>query len=577
MIASRKALIIVAAFVLMAIGMPWGGNVPAAFAQISVTAADPPTGEQGTLNLSVIIKGKGFKNGAKANWYKTGTTDPSGVNVKSTQYVSSTQLVATIDIADTAALAAFDIQVANTDGRTGKGTELFSVTAKKIDPCTLPDPVVTPSSRISYFPGLTGYLDGNFGGGAGRVIGARGLMVGLMDGKSPVALQPVGGRTAIVVAGKIHDSCISNSGSSWTVLRYLDDGSPDPSFGAGGVATAGLPAGSSFNYAVNSLAIQSDNKIVVVGHAPGYKSLSAPTVVRLNVDGSPDVGFGILGVVTLPGFGRTASGTLNAVAIQTDGRIVVGGSKGVQTYVVRLNPNGSIDSSFNAPPDLSPYLFSVRIQRVGSEDRVVAAGATIKAGGGHRATLWRFRASGAADTSFGDGGKVVISFHGDLNDSYDDWLTDLAIDSANRIVTAGYSYPPSSSSGEPRLALARVAESGDLDPDFGTGGTTIASAGFPHSIGSAIAIQASGHILVAGDSVSPDSWVPGLWRFNPDGTPDVMFGQDGWVPETITSGKRVASWAGIALQPDGQIVCVGHMDMSASPGVWYPILARFWQ
>jgi hypothetical protein len=61
MTASRKALIIVAAFVLMALGLPWGGNVPAAFAQISVTAADPPSGEQGTLNLSVTLKGKGFK------------------------------------------------------------------------------------------------------------------------------------------------------------------------------------------------------------------------------------------------------------------------------------------------------------------------------------------------------------------------------------------------------------------------------------------------------------------------------------------------------------------------------------
>jgi hypothetical protein len=144
MIASRKALIIVAAFVLIALGLPWGGVVPTASAQtLAVSSADPNTGEQGTLNLSVIIKGKGFKNGAKAKFYKTGTTDPAGVNVKSTQYVSSTQLVATIDIADTAALAAFDIQVMNTDGRTGKGTELFSVLAKKIDPCAVPDPVAT--------------------------------------------------------------------------------------------------------------------------------------------------------------------------------------------------------------------------------------------------------------------------------------------------------------------------------------------------------------------------------------------------------------------------------------------------
>ena len=99
-------------------------------AQISVTAADPPAGEQGTLNLTVKITGKGFKNGAKAKFFKTSTTDPAGVDVKSTQFVSSTQLIALVDIADAAALSLFDIQVANTDGRTGKGTELFSVVQK---------------------------------------------------------------------------------------------------------------------------------------------------------------------------------------------------------------------------------------------------------------------------------------------------------------------------------------------------------------------------------------------------------------------------------------------------------------
>jgi hypothetical protein len=131
MIATRKVIIVIAAFVLMALGLPWGGTVPATFAQtISVTAADPPMGEQGTLNLNVLIKGKGFKNNAKAKFYKTGTTDPAGINVKSTQFMSSTELVATIDIADAAALSPFDIVVQNADGRTGKGTELFSVVEK---------------------------------------------------------------------------------------------------------------------------------------------------------------------------------------------------------------------------------------------------------------------------------------------------------------------------------------------------------------------------------------------------------------------------------------------------------------
>ena len=127
---SRRALIVVAVLFGVMFGLPGVGAVREAAAQIAVTAADPPIGEQGTINLNVLIKGKGFKNGAKAMFFKTRTTDPAGVNVKSTQFVSSSQLIANIDIADAAALSLFDIQVANTDGRTGKGTELFSVVQK---------------------------------------------------------------------------------------------------------------------------------------------------------------------------------------------------------------------------------------------------------------------------------------------------------------------------------------------------------------------------------------------------------------------------------------------------------------
>jgi hypothetical protein len=119
----------VAALVAIAFVLFFGGAVRTASAQtISVTSANPPSGEQGALSLSVTIAGKGFKNGAKAKFLRSGTTDPAGINVQSTQYVSATQLIATIKIAADAALSLFDIEVANADGRTGKGTELFKVT-----------------------------------------------------------------------------------------------------------------------------------------------------------------------------------------------------------------------------------------------------------------------------------------------------------------------------------------------------------------------------------------------------------------------------------------------------------------
>lgn len=104
-----------------------GFAVPAATAQINVTAANPNAAAQGTTNLDVIVSGSGFRKGAKAQWFVTGTTNPGGVTVNSTTFNSSGQLTANITVSTTAVTGNFDIQVTNTDGRTGKGSELFAV------------------------------------------------------------------------------------------------------------------------------------------------------------------------------------------------------------------------------------------------------------------------------------------------------------------------------------------------------------------------------------------------------------------------------------------------------------------
>ena len=106
-------------------------TAPAALAQeVQVTSADPPAAAQGTINLNVTIKGKGFKNGALAKFFVTGTADPGGVRVNSTAFISGSELRANIDVADAATIAKFDIVVLNSNGRSGKGTELFAVLEK---------------------------------------------------------------------------------------------------------------------------------------------------------------------------------------------------------------------------------------------------------------------------------------------------------------------------------------------------------------------------------------------------------------------------------------------------------------
>jgi len=98
--------------------------------QISVTSAMPSDATQGTINLDVTVGGKGFKNGAIAQWFISGTTNPGGVAVNSTAFVNSNTLKANITVSGTAYVGGFDIVVKNPDGRSGKGTELFAVQSK---------------------------------------------------------------------------------------------------------------------------------------------------------------------------------------------------------------------------------------------------------------------------------------------------------------------------------------------------------------------------------------------------------------------------------------------------------------
>ncbi len=99
-------------------------------AQIQVNSANPSAAPQGTINLNVTISGNGFKKGAKAQWFVTGTTNPGGVTVNSTTFGGSSSLTANITVAADAVISGFDIVVANADGRTGKGTDKFAVTVK---------------------------------------------------------------------------------------------------------------------------------------------------------------------------------------------------------------------------------------------------------------------------------------------------------------------------------------------------------------------------------------------------------------------------------------------------------------
>ena len=128
--AGRKLWVALCALVLMTLG-----PVGVAWAQVRVTAADPASTSQGTTGLNVTISGSGFNASASVKFLVTGTTNPGGIEVTKVVVVNSKKLVATINAASDATVAQFDIEVSLSGDRKGKGTTLFSVSKKAVDPC----------------------------------------------------------------------------------------------------------------------------------------------------------------------------------------------------------------------------------------------------------------------------------------------------------------------------------------------------------------------------------------------------------------------------------------------------------
>jgi uncharacterized delta-60 repeat protein len=585
-IASRRIITVLVVLLGLGAGLLVSNKRATAQGQVQVTAADPASGAQGTINLNVKVTGKGFKNGAKAKWFLTGTTDTGGVTVNSTTFVSSTELNANITVSDTAVIGNFDIQVLNSDGRGGKGTELFAVTAKGGGQTVCPAPAPAPTGDTKCYSTSPGCLDLTFGGigfvhtDINQSSNAANAVVVQSDGK-------------IVVAG---GASTSSTSQDFAVIRYNVDGSLDTSFGDPDPVNPPLRRGYTVTVittgsdTANAMVLQPDGKIVVVGWANGVDTAA---IVRYNVNGTLDAGFGSGGVVLL-NFGKRLGAPARDVALQTDGKILIGGSAlasdGSATggfALARLLPNGSVDSGFGssgmvvANPSgargASAVGWSIAIQRVpaitGEERIVIGGNSSTSSSANSDWTLMRFKPNGATDTSFGTSGIVKTAFFG-----FGDTIHRVGIDSSNRIVGAGLTRIASSNCGGYVIdyAVARYAQDGSLDGSFAGGKQTVDIYGGMDQL-YGLAIQADNKIVAAGYAFSSDSTVKtfALVRFNVDGSRDASFGLlgNGVVTTNLYGFENYA--VAVALQPaDGKIVVAGSANFAAG-GPWDIVVARY--
>lgn len=277
----------------------------------------------------------------------------------------------------------------------------------------------------------------------------------------------------------------------------------------------GYLTGTGFNSNVTASAIQADGKCIVGGGFTSYNGTARNYIVRLNTDGTNDAALNI---------GTGFNNSVLALAIQSDGKIVAGGSftsfnGTTRNYIARINTNGSIDATFvPAGTGLNGYVDAIAIQ---ADGKIVAGGNFTTYNGTSSKYIVRLNANGTLDGTFtpGTGFNTLVRC--------------AAIQPDGKILAGG---DFASYNGTTRNAVARLNSDGSIDATFTSPLPSVTSI-------FALAVQPDGKIL-AGGYYAPNGYI---YRFSSTGITDGTF-----TPAVLNSSVQA-----IALQPDGRIVLGG--------------------
>lgn len=301
----------------------------------------------------------------------------------------------------------------------------------------------------------------------------------------------------------------------------------DPTFGSGGLVLTDFQYGGAPSSGANAMVVQPDGEILAAGYTSDLSGLKdMADVARYRPDGTLDSSFGNGGRVML---GPHALYVVDAIALQEingQQKIVLGVSTTFlhplrfRCSVIRLNPDGSLDTDHDADPSVA----------------------------------------------FGDEGIKVIRFARNSG-----FCPDLTVGTDGSIVGVVQAGSHRGDIGVFRLQ----AENGALDPSFGADGKmTLVSRGF--QVPNVVTLQPRAglpsRVLVGGLVSRPHGYDWAIWRITPDGHLERTFGHHGRVVTTMRDPQVQQSFdsiTGLAVTPDRAIVAVG--DYRAWPsGANYP-------
>ncbi|UTW63802.1 T9SS type A sorting domain-containing protein [bacterium SCSIO 12741] len=190
----------------------------------------------------------------------------------------------------------------------------------------------------------------------------------------------------------------------FTLAQYNLDGTPDLSFGNGGVVNTDLSSarGQAGNDNLKALALQADGKILACGQKAG----DSLALVRYLRNGDVDSTFGINGVADIE-----QEGIFNSVTVQYDGKIIAAGRSGANDIiVVRFDPSGSLDTDFGQAGVVETSLTLDRDEAhevaVQSDKKIVVCG-RVQMNLEYHLALIRYDIYGQVDSTFGTNGITI--------------------------------------------------------------------------------------------------------------------------------------------------------------------------
>ena len=308
-----------------------------------------------------------------------------------------------------------------------------------------------------------------------------------------------------------------------------------------GSLNTGFNPGSGANNNVNTSAVQADGKIIIGGSFTSFNGTARNNIARLNSNGSLDTSFNSA---------MGANNSISITAVQPDGRVIIGGNftsyNGVvRNRIARVNPDGSLDVSFNPGSGANNYVSSFFIQPDG---RIMIGGSFTSFNGTSRNCIARLNADGSLDTSFNPGSGansyVVVTEQPD-----------------GKIVIGGNF---TTFNGTARNHIARLNADGSLDSSFNPGSGT-------NNTVSSVAVQADGKIVIGGGFTSINGTARNyIARLNADGSLDTTFnpgsGANGYVYTLALQADRKILIGGTFTNRVVRLNADGSLDTSFNPG-----------